>query len=462
MSWVVVVLAIATLLTAVWLGRLEVSVAQAGAVRKTIKGIAAAKVVVSILAFCTFAAAGFEGKAGEQATKARSAERNLAELQVRVLSHAEHSVAGQVLAQALNTTGVHAASVSTLMQKYSMVAPYLSGRPALVTTSGDEPVRLVDASHPADITEAQATDDLRDEETATTRNLLAEDLVDLLFDKKVSEPAKKYLLGLHNPILAELAGAILDPLIAKPLKRGIARIAQHTMRTGGRPAANEVGQIAASLVMAVARRVSAVNNIQDDGSYGVFGATVWDNVRQRMDAAIVAGLNHKPPSVQDAARSMARRFQDFRTAFLIVVPESRARHTTGEEAFKAYIRGNPDYAAIWGYAVIALKPESYERRLEEISVRGMGSKVQELRSLLAISDKEIRAGIANRYGTTLNPQMSDRELAEAIYRAHGAYPLDGFLLYQEATGGDATEAETFYKTDRVEAFVDKYCPANGS
>jgi hypothetical protein len=138
-----------------------------------------------------------------------------------------------------------------------------------------------------------------------------------------------------------------------------------------------------------------------------------------MRLGVGRGLNGKGPNIQENARKAVSRFSKVRNALVLVLDDTKIRQRAGEEAFASYLNKNPDYAALWGYAVIISTPAEYAPDLEKISIANFDSMVDALKEELDLASQGneeakkmlIEIGIDDSISSTSSRDL----LAHALY-----------------------------------------------
>jgi hypothetical protein len=146
---------------------------------------------------------------------------------------------------------------------------------------------------------------------------------------------------------------------------------------------------------------------------------------------------------------------------LLTSPSSRT--DIAEQIFAEYMRQTPDFAALWGYAVISFPPRNFTKDLEEIAIsHASTTQIEALRKLV----KSSFAGSKNAQGylrefdpeSKLTPSSSDADYARVLLDYRGPHPVHGYLLYEKEIGEPLSDAETYYNGPQVGQWVKKYCP----
>jgi hypothetical protein len=471
-SWVLLIALTGSLLAGTWSGWLQVTAAKAKAAGRIVKATSSAKILVGFLSCCTFVGTGLQGTLKNRISEAESTQTKLRTFQVEIFSHIERTIEQGVVAQTVQQAEDLNPHFQQLVQAYNIVFPYLPSRP---TPFRSEPRRMM---HTNSGTEQPIPDmSLAQAETIQTQfkqasgddeqvGPLVEDVVHLAFDNGISDQVKTYLLHVGNPLLSELVSAFLDPIFAERAERFITAqttriIKNHLDRNNQHVRLNEAAQ---PLMAGVARRIATVGQAVKVES-SLLGDPGWESVRTNMRRAIAIGLRGKAPAVQDEARAMMTTFDAMWGGLGVVITGRKERRDQPEKVFSKYLKSNPDFAALWGYAVIKFTPKDYGEHLAKISEQlGLPSTTLNLLKDLVRSGGEGNL-IAQQKMVEVDPHhrltvlSTDLEYNRVWYEYHGAYPLDGYILYQSEVGGSSLdEAIRYYRSDSVSLNVERYCP----
>jgi hypothetical protein len=129
-SWILLVVLCVTLLASAWLVRSEVSAAKAKLAGRVIKGTAAAKVVVGILAACSFVGGDLKGRLQDRVVDTTAAKVALTEVRLEFFPKAERILMRQVVITALEQVSDHSSSFNQVWIAYNLSAPYLADLPS--------------------------------------------------------------------------------------------------------------------------------------------------------------------------------------------------------------------------------------------------------------------------------------------------------------------------------------------
>jgi hypothetical protein len=480
MSWVVLMALIVSLLSCVWFGWVEVSAAKAKIAGHAIKAASTAKMLVGFLACFTFVGAGLSGRVEERKSEAETAQAKLETLQAMIFSQEKRVVERDLVADTVHETSSQSAYFQQTVTAYSIASPFIPDRPPDVDRSDNvvEPKQGQDAKSASehgiipDISLARA-ENLETELNSrpkddTPQAILVEDMVHLAFDKGVSDQMKTYLFHIGNPLISEFASAVLDPLFSEPAENFVSAQASKIMsgHFNQRESQEQVRQASQYLSKSVSTRIAKVGHpANTEGA--PLGDPRWNIVRTKMRLAVSIGLPRKTASVQNDARAMMDRFDKMWRSLNLVVVESGEREQVPEKVFSEYMKKNPDFAALWGYAVIAFTPDEYGSDLEETATR-KGPPPEMLKDLKRLVRMSAQGDITAQQAMDkfdpehkLTPASADLDYGQVWFEYHGPYPLDGYLLYQKEIHDQSTEeAVNYFSSESVNKFVDTYCPSS--
>jgi hypothetical protein len=450
-SWIVLVIFLCTLLAGAWLIKAEISQATAAHAGRVVKGTAFVKGVVALLATCSFIGGDLHGRLRERLEESELAKPRLAEIRMQLFSRIERALAQELVESILDDSEDNSA-FRQIRSAYRLAAPYVDQAPRPETTvlpdltwqSGEMPdlsTRQAEQEVAAHEMEIDMGDLSLNSPIAIQppKDLLAEQMVEIVLDEQVAKPIKDYLLSFGNPVIDGLVRAMLSPVFLDPAKKAV-KVEAAKLLTGKSDLTAARVRIRAA-ARPIAQRLSAAlgRSRSQEGAHAL-GDPVWDLVRLKMAAGVEHGLR-KPVEIQNDARAMSRQFSKVGDALRLLLANAPGAKDKGERAFRRYLRQNADYAALWGYGVIAFTPPGYANDLKAISIHQIGSR------------GEVRLG-------DLGTMPANPSTARLIYERHGPYPVDGYTLYfQKTQPGTEDAAAAFYGSGEVEGYVGKYCPA---
>jgi hypothetical protein len=483
-SWILISLLAATLLVmALFLGR-HVRESTAGRIGTAAKSLGWLKFVFALLAACTFVSGNRSSVQAESGQVLQTARNKLVQAQLLLFDKTQAYLLGMALEEAEVSASASNTSLAAVSTAYGTAGAYFNP-PVVPVDAPFDPDPTVDPQpFPEDkdtgpVAGRKEIEPLRDisavrvealfgqiEEQASAAKgstALADQLAKLAVDKSIAGPLKQHLLSFGNPVIDRLVANVTDPLLINPLKKKIGEIA-------GSWLAGKLDDRAAANAARMAGRENAALSILDlpanvhmAPAGASLGIEEWDRVRLAAAQGVDLGLIGKSQEIQNQARTMETRFLKVRSAMTVLTSSAPNRQVLQEAAFRNYLFLERDYAAFWGYAVIALTPAHLNEDLEKISsYRIAKDRVPDLR-VFAQESEENRAKLAERYKIPGDKFLSanDADLAEAVYTSHGAYPIDGMELYFQAVAPDSSaQAVDFYRTEEVSRFVGLFCPAS--
>jgi hypothetical protein len=225
-SWVVFLLGIATLFGLAWVGKFEIESTNAKIAHNAIKAVSIVKLVVGILAACTFIGGDLNGRIQDRIADAEAEKAKINDVELALFSKLESVLAQDAVIESLIQASRSNSSVGQVQTAYHLVAPYLpSTLPANSTRdwavrSRPEPDKVASDRSFQDVARVLGLID-NAAETQTGQDELVDDAVELVFDEQVVEPVKAHLLGLGNPILGALVDAFLDPLFLDAARQSV-------------------------------------------------------------------------------------------------------------------------------------------------------------------------------------------------------------------------------------------------
>jgi hypothetical protein len=476
-SWVVSLFLLLTAGLAVWAGWLDVKSAPIKGLRWSIKSTASAKLILGIVAACSFVASGVESGVENNLRQAKEVQQSLNDLQLAVFQRVEAVAEHEASASLLQSAGKVNANVTTLHAAYNQVASFLPDSKVIADSESTSDTRNAVAAPDISTDQANALLETygRSPSAEESNDTLVNDVVGLIFDEKIADNVKKHFFGIANPLLSELASAFIDPIIAEPIKNAVSKKVSDAIRGNWSRAAlrDAVDPVVAkgSAIMEIHLNKVPTSTAAGEVDQG-FGDPVWNDLRDQLRLAVSKGLRNKDAATSASAKEVVERFAAFWGSAYTLFARRPDRKEVGERMFASYLLQNPDYSALWGYGVIALTPTEYEEDLRDLSVqdlvksKGGKRKIATLRELLAHRDA-IKAKDADFVNQILAPfagippaDVTDRQLAESLTAAHGSYPVDGYRLYFSKIDASQLHVATeYFRGDAVSTYVGKYCPA---
>ncbi|CAN7774512.1 hypothetical protein [Paraburkholderia hospita] len=200
----------------------------------------------------------------------------------------------------------------------------------------------------------------------------------------------------------------------------------------------------------------------DDPKYGE-----WFKYREKLIELVEAGkLNESQEKIATARETVKAMREAFsQMPRLYAAKNLPITPTAVERMFYAYTKYSPQTAALWGFAVIGLKPDFDRERYLEGNAASMKRTVfQEMtddaiakiskkmnRPLTAMERLQVKDEISKQYDDAVDWTAKARE--------HGAYPHNGYVEYVRLTGfGDPKEADKYFSSPSVSEAVNGVCP----
>jgi hypothetical protein len=473
LSWIVLVVFILALLACVWFGWSEVTAARAGAAIRIVKITSTAKILAGFLACCTFVGAGVEGRIKDRASEAEGAAQKLSSLQLILFRHVEFEIERELVSETIHQASAQSPRVQQTIAAFRIVAPFLPYRPDFIPASYDNEDHKASAQHdsPPDVTLTQIAkieEELKDEpKDDSPEGVLIEEVVHLTYDNTVSDAMKHYLLHIGNPIISEIVSAFMNPLFGESAERLIREQAKRMMGGHFDRSASEaqLRESTSSLQSEIVQRIVATQT--KSGDEGELGGPGWARLRSVLRQAVMIGLPRKKPAIQDEARVMLTRYARFWEAVNIVVQVPENRRDYSEKVFSVYLKQNPDYAALWGYAVISATPPDYREELDASAQQNgpPGEILKSLKDLVRMKYSGDPTAVTSMKKFDPDDELTlastRRDYGRVWYAYHGPYPQDGYVFYVKKTGGTLDdEAITYYQSPEVSRYVERYCPNN--
>lgn len=473
MSWTVLLVLIASLLVCFWLGWSELTAAHARLAGRVVKATSTPKLLVGLLASCTFIGAGIEERTLENTAKTEAVAQRLAGLQLQLFSHIEREIERELIEEVITQAATQSPQFKQTVTAFNIVAPFLPNRPDITRVADDK--ILQDTSLKVavpDISLAQAEKierELNDEEKKEgSPDIIIENFIHLAYDKGVSDSIKLFLRHIGNPFISELVADFLDPFFGEQAERLITTQATKVMQNHFDRKTSQAQLRAASQPLhdSIARRLAAVQQPTQDEE-NLLGDPRWDYVRTVLRRVIMIGLPGKMTAVQDDARAAMRRFDYMWSALDILVKDSQERRDQSERIFSAYIKQNADLAALWGFFVISVTPSDYQSDLVN-TAQQIGPPDDVLTGLTKLvrmreeGNEEAKKAMEKFDPENELTSLSGRsDYARIWYMHHGPYPLHGYVLYEKVIGGSSTEkAVQYFRSEPVTDAVNKYCRNN--
>jgi len=262
--------------------------------------------------------------------------------------------------------------------------------------------------------------------------------------------------------------ALLDPTLSEPIQKFLRQQATRITTSHFDRASSET-RVRTEAEPLVQRIVSASSDarISSTDDSRQLGDARWAALRDQMRNAVARGLNGKTPKIQSEAREMMSRFDATWTNLDILLTSPNSKKEEPEQVFAEYLTKTPDFAALWGYAVIAFPPEDFTKELEEVAIgHPSPNQVKAMRDLVRMSfegDEKARNYVKEfDPDHKLTPISKQADYARALLQFRGPHPIHGYLLYEKEIGESVKDAEAYYETTDVSKYVDKYCPNSDS
>jgi hypothetical protein len=171
----------------------------------------------------------------------------------------------------------------------------------------------------------------------------------------------------------------------------------------------------------------------------------WFRYRDKMIDIVEAGKLNVSEEKQAAAKSAVLNIRaDMATMASLYSQKGLALNAQSiERMFSEYAIRNPEAAALWGFAVIAMKEDfDFDRYIPE-AVQSLRNRIRE----------------AQAKGATITGVPITNEKFVAIIKEHGPKPYQGFAEYVRLTGflSERSAAE-YFSSERVEHAVNGICP----
>jgi hypothetical protein len=441
-TWVMLALTGAAILSAAILGWFTLKRMHVKRFARLAVSVNAVKVVLAVITSGSFVAGNQVRRNDSEIARVNSAIRTLTEVQYATFVKVTTFVQREVIAASMDTAKTAnmtsaGSALAAVFNAYQEIAEYLprkspstkspaTGRPEFDAGLSIDAARQIAGEYDA----ANAK---------RVRQDLTEEIAKVAFDMNASDAVREHLLKLGNPVVSEVIATVLDPVLIEPIRRIAQEISIEVLKKRLNPdSIKERIQPAAKRISdALGPRLSdtvARTTRMDVNSLGV---PIWSEVRRFLSHAVADGLRNKDEETRAAARQsvndFARTWAAANTLFY-----GRDLRTYGAEAmFGEYLHANPSYAALWGYAVISSTPSRYSAQLATIAqedflqssklklvrralaraTAGDGDAIEALKKL-GFNDKAIGFGA-----------MNDAQIARQLFKVHGPYPVDGYMLY---------------------------------
>ncbi|HAU5638685.1 hypothetical protein [Citrobacter amalonaticus] len=461
-SWMLTLLVCMTIILCAWLTQIQISKVIVEKEKKLFKYISIMKGVFSILAFFTFVGGDLHGQLTRNIERANNGKVWIHEAQLQITNKTEAFILHKVLASTISSLSQENKSVNTTLIAYSNVSkviiPPINDLVAPENLSNPQPGALPDLS----LVQLKEVEQVIDKaKTEGQEMIIVEQIADILYDKSISNPIKGYLFEFQNPILSGIVNAIADPVLFNPLKNKVTAIAlsflqkKIDIQTVFQQTHDEGVQQSKAISMIIDAHITEPTFNEQ------FGQEDWDRVRINMAKGVEKGLPGKSSAIQNKTRDMEGRFLDFRNNMQILSRNSTQKNILQETGFTHYLNKNPDFAALWGYAVIAFTPSRLQAELKGIATQDIQKDIIPSIKLLASDPSNDAQQALENIGLSSETvkKLNDQELTSAIYSIRGTHPADGYELYfSDVAPSKREDAKSYFESTDVVKNVTIYCP----
>lgn len=339
------------------------------------------KALATIVAMFAVTATGLQQRAATATAEAQEQVERLQDLRIRLATEARQAsqrVVAEVLAQAMAQTLPASAGPSDLFERTAtayavaqveLQLPPLPKRADARAGAGATALQRAIASRLPDLSAASieaAQRRLQPIDGGDAKAQLLGLALDAALDQHGTSSLRDTLLSIENPLLGELMGALIDPLIAQPLRQLVtdAAVVAAVSAAGASDARAALRQKASAWWRAAPPRLrnrlrSALQRAQaaTTGQPGVeLGHARWVAMRASLAAGVAEAGAQRVGDVDGfAARDALRRFNGFWGALDVLLVTPRARGDLAEAAAGRYMMGSDRdqrvYAALWASAL---------------------------------------------------------------------------------------------------------------
>ena len=433
---------------------------------KLLRSATFAKTVFALLAAASFVSSGIISKIAKEETEVQQAEVELKAAQLALARKVSAQVQEDIVQAALTQIAANNPRLKQMTNDYETASPFLFE--ARVTSVDVRPRAGEDALQ-GEVPDLPLDDvkqlDQEYSEAPSTEELGSE-LAELAFYSNASESVRHNLLELDNPLLSELVAAVGEPIVVEAWRRLAAPLARNAMARLT-PRAELRAKIGAMVLSANLIAQLGDNASAEEDDLEVYeqplGNPAWDGVREKLSSRVHQGLRYaKPETRADAIRDLDK-FDGVWGAIGRLASSPSAR-ITQEAAFHRYLAQDPTYAALWGYAVIALTPQEFGGSLKTVAVEDLAGseKVDVLREVIVAAkkgDPDSQKALAS-FGIDAGQvsSLDKHQLAGLLYDHHGGYPKDGLMMYARETNYPIDNMRTYYETEAMQKAVGGFCP----
>lgn len=448
--WLVVLLACISVLCFCWVFGLIVMESKINKPMKIIKRISFIKSILFFVSLSTFVSGSVFQQIEHKKQMITNAKISLDNVQVELFTKTRTYLIEYAVLAAVDTVSSRDDDFNQTVKNYNIVYPYIEHSPQ--SDKFVEQITAPDLSM-SKVSEVEAGIKTEQKELRG-EGVLVSKSVSILWDRTVSSRINE-IIDTGNPLLNNFIQIFLDSLVNDRGKEYIAAIASDWIegKIDARTAKLKAQGLGVKYGEIIRLNTPEVKNNSD-----TFGLSDWDLVRSKMHDAVVAGLR-KPVAIQNDARAFMDKFDGFVSSVHEFYQYSDRNDVNEEKIFRNYLKNNADYAALWGYAVIAFTPERLQEKLTMIVQKDVANDLSP--TLKALSKDKKNDIYLMTYG--LDPEvirnLEGDSLNEYIANLNGAHPEQGYRLYGlDTTPNEVISMVTYYDKDPVATFVKTYCP----
>lgn len=415
------------------------------------------KLIVGIMACSSFVSIGTVSFAQQQLENAQSAAEENRQAQLVLFKEVQRLVVAEAAKQIVQEASPDNPSVLSTHAAYDIAASYLPykirhKRPALFAPRTKEAAAIAtgDVSL-ADIQGMQA----HVEEKLSSEGKLVDDLVDVTYDKFVSDSINDLVLHIDNPVLSELLGIFSDTVYANKLKEFARQQVEKLFHSNlSIHAIDQIHSSAATFGHALTGHTFHDPVLTTSPSSPSLGDPRWDQVRAQVSHdAEQANLFHGAEGPVTAKYAISH-FNQFWQATGLILATAKNRNDIAESAFGNYLLENEEYAALWSFEMKGRLPSEYAGDLEKLSLSGTQHEME----FIEYAAKGAKGGDAaaksalESMGLTVDDigKLSAEEIGEKVYKRWGAFPADRYALYfQETKPDEVNRAYDYFDSDPV-------------
>jgi|GEM_PF-6113153 len=335
------------------------------------------KALAAILACFCFTAAGLQHRAQGLNDAAQTLKQALPSLRIELATAATRQAAA-VLSEALVAGAPATGPWQTTARAYWIAQPYLLAPASPVPWQGTARLATQAASALPDLSTKQLRSiatSMRQEQGvgASDTQRLAAVLMEATVDPAVAEPARKALLAIDNPLIDEMVAALLDPVVARPLRQWVFELTVAGVAASGDGAAmrrwaqHRWNQAPPNLMQRLQRAVRRAS-LPSSPDRADLGQPQWQSARKAMRASVNQSLGRREVvsglDALSAQRAIAS-FDNLWESLDTLLQSPQARKDAAEAAAARYLLSTQDrrdkaavYAALWGATLARQMPAS--------------------------------------------------------------------------------------------------------